>query len=133
VLLHAHDIKFLDLFVLYDVRFSNMSTEWGGYHLHPLFESCLPSSSSPLWATLMSLTILMGNAQFASFSAERTRVVRRGYLVCPMSPFLFGCRVVTLMTFPLVTMLRKGPFHLERRVYHFVLPGLRHSYRFCCL
>jgi hypothetical protein len=69
-----------------------MSTEWGGYHLHLLFESFLPSSSSPLWATLMSLTILMVDAQFASLSAERTSVVRRSYLVCPMPPFLFGCR-----------------------------------------
>jgi hypothetical protein len=50
--------------------------------------------------------------------------------MCPMSPFLFGCRVVTLMTFPLVTMLRKGPLHLEQRIYDFVLPGL---WRPCCL
>jgi hypothetical protein len=31
---------------------------------------------------------------------------------------------VALMTFPLVTMLRKGPLHLEQRFYGFVLPGL---------
>jgi hypothetical protein len=68
-----------------------MGTEWGGYRLHLLFESLLPSAS-PLWATLMSLTIFMGDAQFASSSAERTSVVRRSYFVCPMSPFLFGCR-----------------------------------------
>jgi hypothetical protein len=29
-----------------------------------------------------------------------------------------------LLTFPLVTMLRKGPLHLEQRIYDFVLPGL---------
>ncbi len=34
-------IKCLDVSVLSDVRFSNMGTEWGGYHLHLLFESLL--------------------------------------------------------------------------------------------
>ncbi len=48
----------------------------------------------------------------------------------PNFPFLFDA--VTLMTFSLVTMLQKGPFHLEQRIYDFVLPGLWHSCRFCC-
>jgi hypothetical protein len=73
------------------IRFSNMGTEWGGYHLHLRFESLLPSSSS-IWAILMSLTFLMGYAQFASLSVERTNVVRHSYFVYSVSPFLFGCR-----------------------------------------
>jgi hypothetical protein len=41
-------IKCSDVSVLSDnVRFSNMSTEWGGYHLHLLLES-LPYSLSVL-------------------------------------------------------------------------------------
>ena len=70
-------IKFFDVSVLSDdVRFSNMGTEWGGYHLRLLFGV---SSLSSLCATLMSLTLLMGDAQFASVSVERTSVVRRSY------------------------------------------------------
>ena len=67
VLLHAHrHINFLDVSVLSDdVRFSNMGTEWGGYHLHLLFES--PS----LCYFDVSLTMLMGDAQFASVSAKK--------------------------------------------------------------
>jgi hypothetical protein len=61
-------IKFLDASVLSVVRFSNMGIEWGGYHLHLLFEV---SSLSTLCATVMSLTILMGDAQFASVSAKK--------------------------------------------------------------
>ncbi len=48
---------------------------------------------SPLCATLMSLTILMGNAQIASVSAERTSVVRRSDFVYPLSPFFFLSQV----------------------------------------
>ncbi len=88
------------------VRFSNMGTEWGGYHLHLPIESLLPSSS-PLWATLMSLTILMGDAQFASLSSERTIVVRRGYFYFVAQRLLLFC-VVTLLTFPLVNDVAKG-------------------------
>jgi hypothetical protein len=100
-----------------------MGTEWGGYHLHPLFASL---HLFPLCATLMSLTILMGDAQFASVSVERTSVVRRSYFSLggiSMSPLVCS-DVVTLLTLSLVTMLQKGPFHLEQRVYGFVLPGL---------
>ncbi len=32
------------------------------------------------------------------------------------------------MTFPLVTMLHKGPLHLEQRINGFILPGLWHSF-----
>ncbi len=46
---------------------------------------------------------------------------------------LFFLNGVTLMTFPLVTMLQKGPFHLEQRIYDFILPGLWRSCCFCCL
>ncbi len=117
--LYRRRIKFLDVSVLSDVRFSNMGTEWGGYHLHVLLESLL---YSPLFAILMPLTILIGDAQFASVSSERTDVVRRSYFECPLSPFFFD--IVTLMTFPLVTAFQKGPFYLEQRIHNFVLPGL---------
>ena len=47
---------------------------------------------SSLCATLMSLTMLMGDVQLASVSSERTGVVRRSYFVCPKSHFLCGTR-----------------------------------------
>ncbi len=53
---------------------------------------------------------------------KRTSVVRHSYFLCPMSPFFSS--VVTLLTFPLVIMLQKGPLHLEQRIFDFVLPGL---------
>ena len=49
------------------------------------------SSLSSLCATLMSLTIFMGDAQLASVSSERTSLVRRSHFVRPMSPVLIGC------------------------------------------
>ncbi len=93
------------------------------------FESLL----YPLYVLLlMSLTIFMGDALNSHRCRRKsTSVVRRGYFVCRISPSFLD--VVTLMTFPLVTMLQKGPFHLEQRIYDFVLPGLWHSFRFCCL
>ena len=72
VLLYAHYAVVVQSSEMYlfclIVRFSNMGTEWGGYHLHLLFESLL---YPPLFATLMSLTMLMGDAQFASVSSEK--------------------------------------------------------------
>jgi hypothetical protein len=60
-----------------------MGTEWGGYHLHLLFKSLLYLLSVLLsWVTLNSHRCLR----------KRTSVVRRSYFVCPISPFLFGCR-----------------------------------------
>jgi hypothetical protein len=133
VLLHAwalcrRRVKFWDASVLFDdVRFFNMGTEWGGYHLHLLFKSLLYLLSVLLsWVTLNSHRCLR----------KRTSVVRRSYFVCPISP-LFFLDVVTLMMFPLVTMSQKGPFHLEQRIYGFVLPGLWlsfcvYSFEFLC-
>ncbi len=135
VLLHVHyavDVSnSLDVSVLSNVRFSNMAIEWGGYITCTFFLNLffIPSSLSYFdvshffsWVTLNSHRCLR----------KRTSVVRRGYFVCPMSPFVFWMSF-TLMTFLLVTMLQKGPFHLEQRIYDFVLPGLWHSCRFCCL
>ena len=61
-------IKFLDESVPSDVRFSNMGTEWGGYHLHLLLESLLYPLSVLLWC--LSLCS-WGGAQFASSSAKK--------------------------------------------------------------
>ncbi len=63
--------KCLDVSVLSDdVRFSNMGTEWGGYHFAKplLFESLLDPLSVLLWCLF---TMLMGGAQFASVSAKK--------------------------------------------------------------
>ncbi len=123
-----HRIKFLDVsaFCLM-LGFSTWAPNGVGITSPSFWVSSLP----PLCATLMSLTILMGDAQFASLSAKRISVVRRSYFLCPMS-LLFFLDVVTLMTFPLVTMLQKVPLHLEQRIYGFVLHGLWRFCRFCC-
>ena len=63
-------IKFLvDVSVLSDVRFSNMGAEWGEYHFHLLLEYLLFIPS--LCYFDVSLTMLMGDAQFASVSAKK--------------------------------------------------------------
>ncbi len=129
-------IKFWDASVLSDTRFSNMSTEWGGYHLHLLFESLLDPLSVLLWCLSHYVDVSHYSHGWRSIRigvfGKRTSVVRRSSFVCPMS-HLFVLDVVTLTTFPLVLMLRKGPFHLEQRIYGFVLPGLWRCYHFCCL
>ncbi len=50
-------IKFLDAHVLSDVRFSNMGTEWGGYHLHLLLLESLLNPLAPLYVLLLCLPL----------------------------------------------------------------------------
>ncbi len=89
------------------VRFSDMGTEWGGYHLHLLFESLLNRLSVLLWCLSLCSWVTLNSHPCLR---KRTSVVRRSYCVCPTSPFLFGC-AFTLMTFPPVMMLRKKRVH----------------------
>ncbi len=51
-------------------------------------------------------------------------MVRPSYFVCPMSPFLLGCRYFDDVPSRYDVAKKKGPFHLEQHIYDFVLPGL---------
>ncbi len=92
------------------VRFSNMGTEWGGYHVHLLFESLFFFILSMCYFDVSQLcSWVMLNSHRCL--RNRTSVVRHGYFVCPASPFLFWMVCVTLMTFLLVMMLRTKRVH----------------------
>ncbi len=117
-------IKFLDVSVLSDdVRFSNMGTEWGGYHLHLLFDSLLYRLSVLLWCLSLFSWVTLN-----SYGVCEIGLVWWDVAILCAQCLLFFLGVVTLMTFPLVMMLRKGSFHLEQRIYDFVLPGLWRSW-----
>ncbi len=121
--LHAHYVVVVQSSEMYlfclIVRFSNMGIEWGGYHLHLLFEVLLYSLSVLRWCLSLCSWMPLNSHRCLR---KRTSVVRRSYFVCHMSPYFLD--VVTFMTFPLVLILRKGPLHLEQRIYDFVLFGL---------
>ncbi len=105
-------IKFLDAFVLFlfgDVRFSNMGIEWGEYHLHLLF---WVSS----WSSLCDTFDVSHDAH--GWRSMRIGVCEKGLVwwdvaILYAQCVLFVLDFVTLMTSPLVVMLRKGPFYLE--------------------
>ncbi len=101
-------------------------------HGHRMGWVSLAHSLFPHCATLMSLTILMDDIQFASLYAERTSVVRRSFFVCPISPFRFGSRyfgdVSSLRCCERVHFIWSSAFTVL-----FCMVCDIHSCRFCCL
>ncbi len=98
-------LRYISVLLSDDVRFFNMGAEWGGYPLHLFFfESLLYPRFVLLWC--LSL--------FSWVTPNSHRCLRKG-LVWWDIPILYAqCLlflvdvVVTLMMFPLVTMLQKG-------------------------
>ncbi len=93
-------IKFLDISVLSDIRFSNMDTEWGGYHLHLLFGSLL-------YPSLCYFDVSHGWRSIRIGVCEKGLVWWALSILCAQwLPFL--CDVVTLLTFSLSLRCCKG-------------------------
>ncbi len=111
------------------VRFSNMATEWGGYHLHLLLGSLLHPLSVLLWClSLCSWATLNSHRRLQ----KRTSVVRRSYFVSSMSPFLFD--VAAVMTFPLSLRCCKRVHFIWSSALTILFSLVwRRSCRFCCL